>query len=77
MRKHDFSSAVVSSYPGIFNSGSENGVDLLSPYVSVKGIPVLMNDMAAVIYSVVSVNDAEPTRKQPTRKQRTLPLAVW
>lgn len=56
----------MSSYPGIFNSGSENGVDLLSPYVSFKGIPVLMNDIAAVLYSVVSLDDAEPARKHST-----------
>ena len=35
------------SHPGILSSGSENGVDLLSPYVSLKGIPVLIIDMAA------------------------------
>lgn len=52
----------MASYPGIFSSGSEKGVDLLSPYASFKGIPVLMYDMAAVLHSVVPFDDAEPTR---------------
>lgn len=55
----------MASYPGIFSSGSEKGVDLLSPYVSFKGIPVLMYDIAAVLHSVVPFDDAEPTTKHP------------
>ena len=73
--RHDCCTAAA-SYPGIFSSGSEKGVDLLSPYVSFNGIPVLMNDIAAVLYSVVPLGDAEPTMKHPTRRKRTFALAV-
>lgn len=67
----------MTSYPGIFSSGSEKGVDLLSPYVSFTGIPVLMNDIAAVLHSVVAFDDVEPTTKHPMQEWRALALLVW
>ena len=47
------------AHPGIFSSGSEKGVDLFRPYVSLRGIPVRMADIFGKMLQVTE----EPSLK--------------
>ncbi len=49
------------THPGIFSSGSEKGVDLFRPYVSVRGIPVRMADIFGKILQVTERTSLKTT----------------